>query len=87
MLAGPRAMSEREKSRPSTPALPPPAPLHPEDAQDVLVPPLEPPPSSLSATARRRKKEPPREPKFFWVILVVLFVAGTLLTFYFQRSR
>jgi hypothetical protein len=86
MLAGLTPMSERD-SRPSTPALPPPAP-HPGDApDDVLVPPLEPPPSSLSAIASRRKKEPPREPKFFWVILVVLFVAGTLITFYLQRPR
>ena len=79
-------MSERD-SRPSTPALPPPAPVHPDDAHDVLVPPLEPPPSSLSATMSRRKREPSREPKIFWVILVVLFVAGTLITFYLQRPR
>ena len=52
-----------------------------------MVPPLEPPPSSLGAFAARGKKEPPREPKAFWLILVVLFVAGTLLTFYLQRSK
>jgi hypothetical protein len=80
-------MSEREPSRPSTPALPPPPP-HPDDGQDpVMVPPLEPPPSSLGAMASQRKKDASREPKLFWLILVVLFVAGTLLTFYLQRPR
>jgi hypothetical protein len=81
-------MSKRDVSRPSTPALPPPPPSHPDDGPDpVLVPPLEPPPSSLGAFATRGKKEPPREPRVFWVMLVVLFIAGTLLTFYLQRSR
>jgi hypothetical protein len=80
-------MAERE-SRPSTPALPPPPPLHPDDGPDpVQVPPLEPPPSSLGALARHKKKEPPREPKVFWLILIALFVVGTLLTFYLQRPR
>jgi hypothetical protein len=80
-------MAERE-SRPSTPALPPPPPLHPDDGPDpVQVPPLEPPPSSLGALARHKKKEPAREPKVFWLILIALFVVGTLLTFYLQRPR
>jgi hypothetical protein len=62
--------------------------LHPDDGPDpVVVPPLEPPPSSLGAMASQRKREPPREPKLFWLILVALFVGGTLLTFYLQRSR
>jgi len=80
-------MSERDASRPSTPALPPPPPSDADDGHDaVLVPPLEPPPSSLGALARK-KKEPPREPKMFWLVLIALFVLGTLLTFYLQRPK
>jgi hypothetical protein len=78
-------MSERDPSRPSTPALPPPPPDKPEEV--VVVPPLEPPPSSLGALATRHKKESPREPKLFWILLVVLFAAGTLLTFYLQKPK
>jgi hypothetical protein len=81
-------MSDRDVKRPSTPAVRPPPPSHPDDGPDpVLVPPLEPPPSSLGALATRRKKAPSREPRLFWIVLIVLFVVGTLLTFYLQRPR
>jgi hypothetical protein len=80
-------MSERDASRPSTPALPPPPPSPGEGTGPLQVPPLDPPPSSLGALASRRKNPPPREPKIFWVLLVALFVAGTLLTFYLQKPK
>jgi hypothetical protein len=70
-----------------TPAVLPPAPDHPDDGpgEAVKVPRLEPPPSSLKPTARAKLSTPDRESKGFWLLLVALFVAGTVITFYFQR--
>ncbi len=63
----------------------PPAPLPGDGDGAVSVPRLEPPPSSLKPTAHRHPIAPAQEPRWFWLLLVVLFVAGTAVTFYFQR--
>ena len=69
------------------PAVLPPAPHHPDDGPSgpLQVPRLEPPPSSLKPILQPGARTPQRESRGFWVLLVMLFVAGTAITFYFQR--
>lgn len=85
MSAAPRATMEQEPQR--KPAVLPPAPSSPDDGPvgALQVPRLEPPPSSLKPMAQPGRATPPRESRGFWVLLVMLFVAGTAITFYFQR--
>jgi hypothetical protein len=76
------AMTDEPRRKP---AVLPPAPLPGDGEGIVSVPRLEPPPSSLKPIAQYRPAAPAPESRGFWLLLVLLFVAGTAITFYFQR--